>query len=470
MMMMMTTMNKRRLVQALLLVWASLVTRGESKEADTCSFNEESAVDPNLHAFEFDVGDGPQNTLIYLEPDIQTFYPEEADPEMRKKWPFSTASTGKFCNLSNQTVALYWQSRTSGQRTLQRYLAPWEASALGTLEGHIFVFTTVDDANEILTTMRVKQYPEAYYAYNPYQILTNPNPPPFLAAAEQELYTHWRQTLLFHKAYVKKTKKAYLANYLRSPASHFMWPAAFFGQAHWVVTSETHFVDTPTTLDKLPPTEYARRLQHNTTVPLSEYRDSSLNLTLQVVSVAPRVLEISNFLSATEIQHLLDQGDALQREDSPILDAIYRRAADVWRVDEALLRPREPDERPDVPGQFPLTEALRIMTFGPGQQYMEHADFNLDRLTDPSQPGRFATLILYLQHAQRGGQTTLPRASNAYSGKALEFTPAVGNAFLVYNQLPDGNFDDSAMYGMTTVAEGELVLGFFYLWDPFLVV
>ena len=62
----------------------------------------------------------------------------------------------------------------------------------------------------------------------------------------------------------------------------------------------------------------------------------------------------------------------ISRETSPIFDAIYRRAADVLRIDEALLRHRGEDEYPEWPSRGSIAESLQLVHYDPGQKYTAH--------------------------------------------------------------------------------------------------
>jgi hypothetical protein len=57
----------------------------------------------------------------------------------------------------------------------------------------------------------------------------------------------------------------------------------------------------------------------------------------------------------------------LPREKSPIIDAIYRRAADLMRIDEALLRHRGDGEYPDLGTEKSLAEQLQLVHYNVGQ-------------------------------------------------------------------------------------------------------
>ena len=113
---------------------------------------------------------------------------------------------------------------------------------------------------------------------------------------------------------------------------------------------------------------------------------------------APRAFEISNFLSQTEVDHIMylttgmklhrstTAGDSgpdpdrdhssetrtslntwVYREKDTIIDSIYRRAADLLRIDEALLRPRSADEHAHLSSTRSLAEALQLVHYDPGQ-------------------------------------------------------------------------------------------------------
>jgi prolyl 4-hydroxylase len=223
---------------------------------------------------------------------------------------------------------------------------------------------------------------------------------------------------------------------------------------------------------------------------LAEYRTPdqyTLNMTLKVLSVAPRVFEIKNFLSRTEVDHILklaggvtlarsSVGDVgagkskaeskqtetrtsfnswVQRGESPIIDAIYRRAADLMRIDEALLRKRDSTERPDYESLGSLAEHLQLVHYDPGQQYTAHHDFGFSDLSD-LQGARFGTLLLYLNdEGLVGGETTFPRWVNAETFDTLKVKPEEGKAVLFYSQLPDGNLDDFSQHSAEKPRAGE---------------
>ena len=224
-----------------------------------------------------------------------------------------------------------------------------------------------------------------------------------------------------------------------------------------------------------------------------------MNMTLTVLSCAPRVFEIKHFLSDVEVDHFMDlagvmvlqessvsgSSDDVQlgqnriksstrtstntwvsRDASPIIDTVYRRAADLLHIDEILLRDRNPDEYPDMPSTRSIAEPLQLVHYLPGQEYNAHHDFVYPKTMDRFQSARFATILLYLNEGMDGGETSFPRWVNAETGDGLKVKPEKGKAVLFYSFLPDGNLDDLSQHAALPVRKGEKWLTNLWIWDP----
>jgi hypothetical protein len=269
------------------------------------------------------------------------------------------------------------------------------------------VLTAVDQPDIDLIHFVIEPYPENIYWYDPYYVedneLATEENLATLSIDERTMYHQFMDTLEFNAQYKNFTGRSYLVNYLRSPPRHFMWPAEYFDQRHWIVSPETHFISLPLPnsllLSEVADFGSARVLDPTQPRVLAQYRNASdnntLNMTLTVLSCVPRVFEISNFLSEIEIQHVLQVASELNlslsttatgksddvmdgrtsynswihRDRTPVFDAIYRRAADLLRIDEALLRERDDDEYTDIPTRLSMAEELQLVHYGPGQLY-----------------------------------------------------------------------------------------------------
>lgn len=194
------------------------------------------------------------------------------------------------------------------------FMGPFEATSTASHPGHRFVFGSLDDPPTVLHRVFIKQDVNTYF-YDPYLVESNPETTNQNLKRELDdeglaKYEKWSDTIKFSEQYEAFTGRPYLANYLRRRPRHFMWPADHFGQQHWVETRETHFHQLPPDelLGRINSSPSERRLQKGDAPLLSQYRDpnhSTLNMTLKVISCAPRVLEVKDFLSQTEIDHVL---------------------------------------------------------------------------------------------------------------------------------------------------------------------
>lgn len=465
----------------------------------------DDVVDPNLHDMEYDIGYGKQSTKVYVEPSMDSMYNGHS-PSSVKVVPKFNGLSVKFINMSNKHVRLSWEPRPGGTPNPMNKIAPFEASGTASFPTHSFIMTD-PSSNKLLQRYSIGEYPDNIYYYDPYEVKDNPKATEKnlakLSKADRAQYQKWRDTINFHEVYRNFTGRSYLANYLRDPPRHFMWPGDYFGQEHWVETYETHFTTLPPE-NKLPPIKEKgsqRILKEGDPRALQEYRDpsqSTMNMTLKVISVAPRALEIKNFLSQTEVDHILhlaggiklsrssvgDVGSGksmaeskktdtrtshnawVNRQKSPIIDSIYRRAADVMKIDEALLRNRDKTERNDWESKGSLAEHLQLVHYDPGQEYTAHHDFGFSDLSD-LQGARFATLLLYLNdEGLVGGETTFPRYVNAETFDKLKIKPEEGKAVLFYSQLPDGNLDDFSQHSAEKPRAGEKWLINLWTWDP----
>ena len=103
-------MKIHRLLSLLSVIACVALTVAEAP-ALTCSLSEdqENELDPALQEMKYDVGDGngEQSVLVYVEPDVTTFYQGDP-PASTKVVPKFKGLAAKFINMSNRAVTLYW--------------------------------------------------------------------------------------------------------------------------------------------------------------------------------------------------------------------------------------------------------------------------------------------------------------------------------------------------------------------------
>jgi prolyl 4-hydroxylase len=468
----------------------------------TSSFSNDN--DPNLLPMTFHFPDDdrekipPRKFLAYVQPDVSTFY-RDVPGTHRPMKPRFQGLAGKFVNLSPDYLALYWEDGHGG--SLIADMPPFQAVGTATFPVHEFFISKKKDKHDVVH--RIHIHPDQnLYVYDAFE-LGHANVQD-LSSEELDLYHIQKHNLYFAAQYREFTGRDWLSLYPhRQRPMYKMWNADYFGQQHWVMSSETHYIAEPPDemLGRLRPDEMHRdrRLYLNARN-LTRYRSeesSVLNMTLTVLSCAPRVFEIQNFLSHAEVDHIIhmatgmklrlsttsgsDGGGHDARSDSqtrtshnswvdrgrsPIMDSIYSRAADLMQIDEALLRHRHDSEFPEVPHKGSNAEDFQLVHYAESEQYTAHHDFSYPNVNKNGQPARFATLLLYLNEGMMGGETTFPRWVNSESGDKLRVKPEIGKGILFYNQLPDGNMDDLSQHAAEPVLKGEKWLINLWTWDP----
>ena len=120
----------------------------------------------------------------------------------------------------------------------------------------------------------------------------------------------------------------------------------------------------------------------------------------------------------------------VNREKSPVIDALYRRAADLLQMDEALFRKRGPDEHPELKTKGAICEHLQLVHYDVSEQYTPHHDFSVPGASEDGQPARFATILFYLNEGMEGGETSFPKWVSAESSEQLKVAPEKGKVRL----------------------------------------
>lgn len=475
-----------------------------SSSQSQCSLaDEEFANDPAVQTMNFDLGYGPQEFRAYVQPDVSEFYREPPGTRSAQR-PKHTGWAAKFVNMSTERIRLFWDPKDGRKGSPMSIMGPFNSAGTASFPGHAFYVTPAGNEDRILARYVMKP-PTSVYYYDPIGAEEDEDARQAqldaLTSEEFQSYQDHVSSRVFGEKYFDFTGREYLSLYPRNAPSHKIWRADHLGQEHWVTTRETHYVQMPPE-DKLGGVVEkgsARVLKEGQPRHLQEYREPEemLNMTMKVLSCAPRAFEIENFLSQTEVDHILylttgmklhrstTAGDNTRDEDRDstrdtrtslntwvyrerdlMIDTIYRRAADLLRIDEALLRPRSKEEYPHMRSSSSLAEALQLVHYDPGQEYTAHHDFGYADFSRKDQPARFATLLLYLNEGMEGGATQFPRWVNAETRDGLNVEPRVGNAVLFYSQLPDGNMDDWSHHAALPVRKGEKWLMNLWVWDP----
>lgn len=318
-----------------------------------------------------------------------------------------------------------------------------------TYEGHVFVFTEPGDKERVLARFVMHKDQVVYTVTNPkYKI-----PQHMLELEDKEqhfLQSYFNRTGIHWRGYFGPDGP-------RPPPTLFMWPADEVGQVHHVISSNGRW--------------NCEGLRSECQSP------ESVNLEIEVVSLAPRAFIIENVLTDFEVSEIIrlaapklhgsfvgnyDEGGGrtsetrtsrnswLSRTASDVIDTIYRRAADILQLDEALLHSKK------------NAEDMQVVNYENGMKYDSHHDWGVSGVPET----RFITLLLYLtdmEDEKAGGETAFPKGAD---GMGFKVQPKKGDAVLFYNLLPDGNCDDLALHAALPVLRGKKWLANFWVWDP----
>lgn len=455
---------------------------------------DENEEDPNLKLIP------GTNFKAYTRADVATFYGEEPGSHEEKK-PNFQGQAGKFINMSPERVDLWWDG-PSGP-VLNDSIRPWTSGGTSCYPNHKFIFTKPGKPEDVLCRMTIVPGVAVYYC-DPFlppnefhadarsrgeQIMGGGRSLDSLSAKDRAQYDAHVYNLEFGELYKSFTGGSeWLTMYPKNPPRHQIWRADYFGQEHYIQTRETQFMELPPADKMHELSSSGMRRSKEDPIALSEYRAQGLmNITIRALSCAPRAFEIRNFLSDLEVDHILElvrQRDLersttnghlsstrtssttwLPRNSDPILDAVFRRVADVLRIDEALLRDRDADELKDFPTPRRINEDLQIVHYDVGQEYQAHHDFSMPKET-PDSPSRSINLCLYLNDVAKGGETSFPRWRNAETGESIKVKPEKGKAMIFYMVNPDGNLDDLTQHAALPVIEGEKYFANLWIHDP----
>lgn len=183
----------------------------------------------------------------------------------------------------------------------------------------------------------------------------------------------------------------------------------------------------------------------------------------EVLSEAPRIVVVHNFLSDEECDYLINLARPTLQRSTVVNPNGNTEKIDARRTSQGMFLMRyfrdkvvqAIEERLSQLTELPKEngESIQMLFYGLGAEYQPHYDY-----FNPAMPGeaihlkrggqRLATVIMYLNTPSQGGETIFPVAK-------VSVTPEKGKAVLFYNCSPSGETDSSTLHGGAPVIEGE---------------
>lgn len=185
-------------------------------------------------------------------------------------------------------------------------------------------------------------------------------------------------------------------------------------------------------------------------------------LNVKVLSRSPRIYLIENFLTPAECDHIIKEASAKLVRSAIIDPETGEGTIDTSRTSQGMDFQFHQDsilsnieKRIATYTQIPIEygEVLQVLNYGIGAQFTLHFDyFERDypgHAVHLEQAGqRVATLIMYLNTVEEGGETVFPKAN-------VKVKPIKGTAVLFYNCTPDGKEDPLTLHAGTPVRKGD---------------
>jgi len=181
---------------------------------------------------------------------------------------------------------------------------------------------------------------------------------------------------------------------------------------------------------------------------------------VEIVSWRPRAYIFHNFLSFEEARHIKTLAAPTMRR-STVVGANGSSVLDDYRTSYGTFIKRKTDpvveaieERVAAWAKIPPVHAedMQVLRYGIGQQYKPH----MDTLHDETAGARVATVLLYLNDVEEGGETAFPDSNkwvfpeqatrqgsfSPCAAGSVAFKPKKGDALMFWSIHPNGKSED----------------------------
>lgn len=192
----------------------------------------------------------------------------------------------------------------------------------------------------------------------------------------------------------------------------------------------------------------------------------------EIISWAPRIIVLHNFLSMEECDHLraiakprLSISTVVDTKTGKGVQSQVRTSSGMFLNSAERKHPliQGIEKRIAVYSQVPAEngELLQVLRYEKDQFYRPHHDYFSDTFNLKRGGQRIATMLMYLTDNVEGGETIFPMAGTGectcgnHTYKGLSVKPIKGDAVLFWSMGLDGQSDPKSIHGGCEVLSGE---------------
>ena len=195
---------------------------------------------------------------------------------------------------------------------------------------------------------------------------------------------------------------------------------------------------------------------------------------MEVLDEDARIFLFHNFLTPEECDHMIALASPSLERSGVVADAEGNSAISEVRTSKGMFLSRGQDQMiRDIERRvarwtlLPVAngEGFQILRYTSGQHYDGHYDYFFDKNSAGNGGNRFATVLIYLNDVEEGGETVFPNIPAAGGSNGPEFSecarhhlaakPKKGNAVLFHSITTTGELERRSLHTACPVLKGE---------------
>ncbi|XP_064954137.1 prolyl 4-hydroxylase 1-like isoform X1 [Musa acuminata AAA Group] len=192
----------------------------------------------------------------------------------------------------------------------------------------------------------------------------------------------------------------------------------------------------------------------------------------EILSWSPRIILFHNFLSMEECDYLksiarphLEISTVVDPKTGESIKSKVRTSSGMFLSSKDRQIPiiKAIEKRIAVFSQIPAEngESIQVLRYETNQYYTPHHDYFSDAFNLKNGGQRVATMLMYLNDVDEGGETIFPQAGSSECScggnkvKGLCMKSRKGDAILFWSMGLDGQSDPNSLHGACPIVKGE---------------